>query len=76
MWRRRKPAGAIGAPALPAERRKPLVVVIAILALALLLPLLAASLLMLWLTDLLLPRVSPAAATWLGLDTGKGKRST
>jgi uncharacterized iron-regulated membrane protein len=67
MWRRRKPAGVLGAPALPADRRKPVFVAIAILALAALLPLLAASLLLLWLTDLLLPRISPAAATWLGL---------
>jgi uncharacterized iron-regulated membrane protein len=67
MWRRRKPAGALGAPAAPTDGRKPAFVVIAILALALLLPLLAASLLLLWLTDLLLPRVSPRAAAWLGL---------
>jgi hypothetical protein len=32
--------------------------------------LLAASLLLLWLIDLLLPRVSPAAAIWLGLESG------
>jgi uncharacterized iron-regulated membrane protein len=67
MWRRRKPAGVLGAPALPADRRKPLFIAIATLTLALLLPLLAASLLLLWLIDLLLPRVSPAAAAWLGL---------
>jgi uncharacterized iron-regulated membrane protein len=70
MWRRRRPAGVLGAPVLPMDRRKPVVIVIAILALALLLPLLAASLLLLWLIDLLLPRVSPAAAIWLGLESG------
>ncbi len=69
MWRRRRPAGVLGAPALPAERSKPLFVVIATLALALLLPLLAASLLLLWLIDLLLPRVSPRAAAWLGITS-------
>jgi uncharacterized iron-regulated membrane protein len=59
----------LGAPALPTDRRKPLFVAVATLVLALLLPLLAASLLLLWLTDLLLPRVSPKAAAWLGLTT-------
>jgi len=67
MWRRRRSAGVLGAPALPADRRKPLFVTMTILILALLLPLLAASLLLLWLVDLLLPRISPAAARWLGL---------
>jgi uncharacterized iron-regulated membrane protein len=67
IWRRRRPAGVLGAPALPADRRKSLFVALATLLLALLLPLLAVSLLLLWLTDLLLPRVSPKAATWLGL---------
>ncbi len=76
MWRRRKPAGVLGAPALPADRRKPLFVAIATLVLALLLPLLAASLLLLWLTDLLLPRVSPRAATWLGLTTSSPNLAT
>jgi uncharacterized iron-regulated membrane protein len=68
MWRRRRPAGSLGAPALPAEWRKPRFVLVAMLMLALLLPLLAASLLLLWLIDLLLPRLAPKAATWLGID--------
>jgi uncharacterized iron-regulated membrane protein len=67
MWRRRRPSGALGAPALPADRRKPRFVLFATLLLALLLPLLAASLLLLWLIDLLLPRLAPKAAAWLGL---------
>jgi uncharacterized iron-regulated membrane protein len=67
MWRRRRPAGALGAPVLPADRRKPRFVVLATLVLALLLPMLAASLLLLWLADLLLPRVAPRMAAWLGL---------
>lgn len=67
MWRRRRPAGELGAPALPSERRKPAFVVIAILLLAAVLPLLAASLVVLWLIDLLLPRISPAASMWMGL---------
>ncbi|MEO8315585.1 MAG: PepSY domain-containing protein [Pseudomonadota bacterium] len=69
MWRKRRPPGGLGAPALPADRRKPGFVVMATLILAALLPLLAASLLLLWLMDLLLPRLSPAAAAWLGLAT-------
>lgn len=67
MWRRRRPQGVLGAPPLPAERRKPVFVAIATLLLALYLPLLAASLVLLWLFDLLLPRLSPAAAAWLGI---------
>jgi uncharacterized iron-regulated membrane protein len=70
MWRRRRPAGVLGAPPLPQERGKPLFVTIATLLLALLLPLLAASLLLLWLFDRLLPRISPAAAAWLGIIPG------
>jgi uncharacterized iron-regulated membrane protein len=70
QWRRRKPPGELGAPALPRERRKPVFVGLAMLLLALYLPLLAASLLLLWLFDRLLPRVSPAAARWLGIIAG------
>jgi uncharacterized iron-regulated membrane protein len=72
MWRRRRPSGALGAPALPADRRKPRIVLAATLVLALLLPLLAASLLLLWLIDLLLPRLAPKAAAWLGLMPASG----
>jgi uncharacterized iron-regulated membrane protein len=49
------------------QQRLPLAIVLITLVLALLLPLLAASLLLLWLIDRFLPRVSPRAATWLGL---------
>jgi uncharacterized iron-regulated membrane protein len=75
MWRRRRPQGVLGAPPLPAERRKPLFVAIATLALALFLPLLAVSLLLLWLIDLALPRLNPAAAAWLGI-TPASRNST
>jgi uncharacterized iron-regulated membrane protein len=71
MWRRRRPPGALGAPALPAQQRKPVFVVVAILVLAALLPLLAVSLVVLWLVDLLLPRISPRAAAWLGMERGR-----
>jgi uncharacterized iron-regulated membrane protein len=67
MWRRRRPANELGAPALPTVRHLPVTVVIATAMLAALLPLLAASLVMLWLVDMLLPRLSPVAAAWLGL---------
>jgi len=67
MWRRRRPAGALGAPPLPSQRRIPALVTIVALALAAVLPLLAASLLLLWLIDRLLPRISPRAAGWLGI---------
>jgi uncharacterized iron-regulated membrane protein len=67
MWRRRRPAGALGAPPPSVQQRLPLAIVLITLVLALLLPLLAASLLLLWLIDRFLPRVSPRAATWLGL---------
>jgi uncharacterized iron-regulated membrane protein len=67
MWRRRRPAGELGAPALPAERHKPVFVGMATLALAAVLPLLAGSLAVLWLIDMLLPRLSPSTAAWLGL---------
>jgi uncharacterized iron-regulated membrane protein len=67
MWRRRRPGGALGAPPLPTDRRTPKFLVAVTLVLAALLPLLAASLVVLWLIDLALPRISPAAARWLGL---------
>lgn len=67
MWRRRRPEGQLGAPALPRELRKPAFVAITILILALLLPMLLLSLVLLWLLDRLLPRLNPAAALWLGI---------
>jgi uncharacterized iron-regulated membrane protein len=71
MWRRRRPAGQLGAPPLPADPRKPVFVTLVVLGLAALLPLLAASLLALLLFDLILPRVSPAVAAWLGMRPRK-----
>jgi uncharacterized iron-regulated membrane protein len=67
MWRRRRPDGRLGAPPLPREQGRPAFVAVAMLALAVVLPLLAASLVLLWLLDRMLPRVSPAAAAWLGI---------
>ncbi len=67
MWRRRKPVALLGAPSLPAVPGKITGVTALILAFAALLPLLAISLVMLWLFDrLVLPRV-PTLGRWLGL---------
>ena len=67
MWRRRKPEDILGAPPIPSVQQKMRGVVIIIGVMAVLLPLLALSLLALWLFDrLLLPRL-PALATWLGV---------
>jgi uncharacterized iron-regulated membrane protein len=67
MWRRRRPAGQLGVPVPPVAGRRPVWLTVVMLGLAVLLPLLAASLVLLWLVDRLLPRVSPTAARWLGI---------
>lgn len=67
MWRRRKPAGMLGAPSLPQGGEAPRALLAGGLVLALLLPLFALSLAVLWLLDrFALPRL-PAAARWLGM---------
>ncbi|OYY68790.1 MAG: hypothetical protein B7Y44_07900 [Sphingomonadales bacterium 28-55-16] len=67
MWRRRKPENVLGAPSMPSVPHKMRGVAIIIGIMALLLPLLALSLLALWVFDrFLLPRV-PALAAWLGV---------
>lgn len=66
MWRRRKPDDRLGAPPLPPVPVRIRGLVGIVLALAALLPLLAASLVLLWLFDrLVLPRL-PGLARWLG----------
>lgn len=68
MWRRRKPADVLGAPPLVAPRGRARGALVLLLALAPLLPLLAASLVALWLFDrLVMPRF-PGFARWLGLE--------
>jgi uncharacterized iron-regulated membrane protein len=69
MWRRRRPRGELGAPPPPTLMQAPIAVKLVAAALALLMPLLLASLFLFWLIDRLLPRVSPRAAKWLGLPT-------
>jgi uncharacterized iron-regulated membrane protein len=67
MWRRRKPDSVLGAPPLARVPARMGGVVAIMAGLAVLLPLFAASLLVLWLFDrLILPRL-PGAAAWLGL---------
>ncbi len=69
LWRRRKPKGQLGAPPLPRTPVKLRGVAAIVLILAGLLPLLAASLILLWSFDrLLLPRL-PRLAAWLGVQT-------
>jgi len=65
MWRRRKPADKLGAP--PAVEKPDRLIVVMLLGLALLLPLLAISLVLLWLMEkLAFPRL-PRFAAWLGV---------
>ena len=67
MWRRRRPDSTLGAPPAARDPAKLKGVAGLILILAALLPLLAASLILLWIVErLLLPRL-PRAARWLGV---------
>ncbi len=69
MWRRRKPEDALGAPPPASVPTRMGGVVAILLVLAALLPLLAASLLALWLFErLALPHI-PGLARWLGVPT-------
>lgn len=76
LWRRRRPAGVLGAPPRPAVPARIGGVVAITALLALFLPMLAASLLALLLFDrLLLPRL-PAFARWLGVAPAPLVRQT
>jgi uncharacterized iron-regulated membrane protein len=67
LWRRRKPVDGLGAPALPRDPARLRGVAAIVLLLAVFLPLLAGSLILLWVVDrLLLPRL-PRVARWLGV---------
>ena len=66
MWRRRKPEAALGAPPAPALPMRMRGVAAIMLVLALLLPLLALSLVLLWLIDRFVILRSPSIATWMG----------
>jgi uncharacterized iron-regulated membrane protein len=71
LWRKRKPVEALGAPPVPAIPAKIGGVVSILLLLAALLPLLAASLILLWFFDrLILPRL-PKLGRWLGASNSQ-----
>jgi uncharacterized iron-regulated membrane protein len=67
MWRRRKPAGLLGAPPPPAEPQRLRAVALIALALAILLPMMALSLAMLLVLERLVFARIPTLARWLGL---------
>jgi uncharacterized iron-regulated membrane protein len=67
MWRRRKPDGQLGAPMRPTTPTKLKGVAALILVLAAFLPLLAVSLLAIWLIELLIIRRFASMAKWLGI---------
>jgi uncharacterized iron-regulated membrane protein len=71
MWRRRKPDAKLGAPPLPSVPAKMRGVIAIMLCLAALLPLLALSLVTVWLVEWLVLRRSTAMAAWLGLDASQ-----
>lgn len=67
LWRRRKPGDALGAPPLPRDPARLRGVAAIVLLLAALLPLLAASLILLWMVErFVIPRL-PRLARWLGV---------
>jgi len=67
LWRRRKPAGKLGAPAAMPNRKAGRAVSATVLGLALFLPLLAISLAVLFVAEHLLLRQLPTTRRWLGL---------
>lgn len=68
MWRRRKPDHRLGAPPEPDLPVRIRGVAVIILVLAALLPLLAASLILLWLVDRLILPQFPRVSRWLGVE--------
>jgi uncharacterized iron-regulated membrane protein len=72
MWRRRKPEGLLGAP--PPAPAKARGVAGIVLLLAALLPMLAASLIVLWVVERLVLARIPPAARWLGLGAAQFTR--
>jgi uncharacterized iron-regulated membrane protein len=67
MWRRRRPEAVLGAPPLPHVPARIGGVVAILLLLAAVLPLLAASLILLWLVERLIFPSFPRISAWLGL---------
>ena len=71
MWRRRKPQGQLGAPPLATSPTKLKGVAALVFVLAAFLPLLAASLLAIWLVEFLIIRRMANVARWLGMPSDK-----
>lgn len=71
MWRKRKPEGTLGAPALPSVPARIGGVVGIILVVAALIPMLAASLILLWVIERLVLAYMPRTSAWLGLGSRK-----
>jgi uncharacterized iron-regulated membrane protein len=67
MWRRRKPETSLGAPPLPSNPVRMRGVAFIMLVLAAVLPLLAVSLLLIWLLERLIFARLPRISRWLGL---------
>lgn len=67
MWRRRKPDDALGAPTAPTNPARLRGVAVITLILAAMMPLLALSMLVVWLAERLVLATSARAAVWLGL---------
>ena len=67
MWRRRRPGDMLGAPPRPRDPAQLKGVAALVLLLAALLPLLAASLILLWIAERLVLSRLPRAARWLGV---------
>lgn len=67
LWRRRKPQGTLGAPPTPTNSKSGLVVTAITLVLAVLLPLLAASLVLLYILERWVLQRIPPLRDWLGL---------
>jgi uncharacterized iron-regulated membrane protein len=67
LWRRRKPAGALGAPPPASVPARMGGVIAMLLLLAALLPMLTGSLIALWLFERLMLPAMPGLARWLGV---------
>ena len=74
MWRKRRPAGALGAPLLPEPPARMGGVIAILLVMAVLLPLLALSLAAIWLAERLVLSQIPPARRWLGLGGHHSKK--
>jgi uncharacterized iron-regulated membrane protein len=73
MWRRRKPEGQLGAPTAPIALARLRGVAGLVVGLAAVLPLLAASLLAMWLIERAILRQFPRLARWLGLNVADAR---